>query len=194
MRRSAIPPRVRRQASVRPRGRGRPSYRSATIIGSTFSDPAPLPTRDSIPAEASGPPLQRGTRQRAAIRAVLADSPHPLLPAEILSRAQAVVAQVGLATVYRALKRLVDEAEVRIVELPGEAPRYESAHRGHHHHFQCRECARVFDVTDCPGDFGMLAPRGFVVEAHELTLYGKCADCAKARRKPTPARRPVGSL
>ncbi|RYF75806.1 MAG: transcriptional repressor [Comamonadaceae bacterium] len=138
--------------------------------------------------------MQRGTRQRAAIRAVLADSPHPLLPAEILTRAQAVVAQVGLATVYRALKRLVAEAEVRVVDLPGEAPRYESAHRGHHHHFQCRDCARVFDVTDCPGDFGRLAPRGFVVEAHELTLYGKCADCAKTRgARRSSARKSGGS-
>ncbi|MDM0018852.1 transcriptional repressor [Variovorax sp. J22R187] len=132
------------------------------------------------------PPVQRGTRQRAAIRAVVAESPRPLLPTEIQERAQLAVAGLALATIYRNLKLLVEENEVRIVELPGEAPRFESAHRGHHHHFQCRTCERVFDVHECPGDFAGLAPKGFKVEAHELTLYGLCADCGKLARQPVP--------
>ena len=122
---------------------------------------------------------QRGTRQRAAIRAAIDASPRPLLPAEILTLAQQEVAELGIATIYRALKLLVEADQVRLVELPGAAPRYESARHGHHHHFQCRSCARVFDVHRCPGDFSGLAPDGFEVEAHELTLYGRCADCSK---------------
>ena len=124
-------------------------------------------------------PVQRDTRQRSAIRAVVTDSSRPLLPLEIQERAQHTVPGLGLATIYRNLKLLVDEGDVRLVELPGEAPRFESAHHGHHHHFQCRSCKRVFDVHQCPGDFAALAPRGFKVEAHEITLYGLCADCGK---------------
>lgn len=141
-----------------------------------------MPERPSetIKRKETASPLQRGTRQRTAIRAVVTDSSRPLLPLEIQDRAQRTVPGLGLATVYRNLKLLVDDGDVRLVELPGEAPRFESAHHGHHHHFQCRSCKRVFDVHQCPGDFAALAPRGFKVESHEITLYGLCADCGKA--------------
>ncbi|MDH6590391.1 Fur family ferric uptake transcriptional regulator [Variovorax sp. TBS-050B] len=127
---------------------------------------------------------QRGTRQKAAIRAVIDGAARPLLPQEILEAAQQEVAALSIATVYRNLKLLAEAGQIRSVELPGEAPRYESARHGHHHHFQCRSCSRVFDVHACPGDFSELAPKGFRVESHELTLYGQCADC---RKRAAPA-------
>jgi len=40
----------------------------------------------------------------------------------------------------------------------------------------------VFDVHQCPGELKELAPKGFSVERHELTLFGKCSDC-RARGK-----------
>lgn len=132
---------------------------------------------------------QRATRQRSAIRAVIDRSARPLLPAEILEDAQREVEAMGIATVYRNLKLLADAQEIRIVELPGEAPRYESARHAHHHHFQCRQCSRVFDVHQCPGDFASLAPKGFRVDAHELTLYGTCADCSTPAPRKTAAQR-----
>ncbi|RZI68874.1 MAG: transcriptional repressor [Variovorax sp.] len=132
------------------------------------------------------PAGQRDTRQRAAIRAAIERSTRPLLPAEILEQAQRDVEAMGIATVYRNLKLLVDAHEIRTVELPGEAARYETARHAHHHHFQCKRCARVFDVHACPGDFASMAPKGFKVEAHELTLYGLCAECGqRADRAPT---------
>jgi Fur family ferric uptake transcriptional regulator len=66
--------------------------------------------------------------------------------------------------------------------------RYETAQRGHHHHFRCDACLRVFDVHQCPGDLAGLAPPGFAVSRHEITLYGLCNDCrppAKGRAKKT---------
>lgn len=140
----------------------------------------------------SSPAFQRGTRQRAAIRAAIDAAGRPLLPQEILALAQDEVAELGMATVYRNLKLLVEAEEIRVVELPGEVPRYESAHHSHHHHFQCRACQRVFDVHGCTEDFAGWAPRGFRVDGHELTLYGLCADCAKpakAARGKAAARR-----
>jgi Fur family ferric uptake transcriptional regulator len=41
-------------------------------------------------------------------------------------------------------------------------------------------------VHDCPGDLAHLAPKGFSVERHELTLYGQCDECSFAR-KVSPA-------
>jgi Fur family ferric uptake transcriptional regulator len=66
------------------------------------------------------------------------------------------------------------------VELPGESPRYERSGIGHHHHFRCRSCARVFEIHGCPGDLRELTPEGFRLESHDVTLYGQCARCAVA--------------
>lgn len=123
---------------------------------------------------------RKSTRQRSAIHAALAQEQRPLLPAEILSLAQQTIPELGLATVYRNLKVLLEAGEVQSVELPGEAPRYELADRGHHHHFSCRQCGQVFDIPGCPADIEGIAPAGFRVEQHELTLYGVCAACSGA--------------
>lgn len=131
----------------------------------------------------------RSTRQREAIRAGLALAARPLTPAEILAQAQAQVPGLGIATVYRNLKWLVAEGQIRTVDLPGQAPRYEmaqpglahGAHAGHHvHHFHCQRCDRVFPIHACPGSIDQLAPAGFQVERHDLTLHGLCADCSGA--------------
>jgi Fur family ferric uptake transcriptional regulator len=128
--------------------------------------------------------MERFTRQRMAIAAAITDANRPLSPQEILEMAQTSVEGMGIATVYRNLKILLEESLITAVQLPGDSPRYEPAVHTHHHHFQCTACTRVFDVHDCPGDLNYLAPQGFIVDSHELTLYGRCADCARVQRAP----------
>jgi Fur family transcriptional regulator, ferric uptake regulator len=127
--------------------------------------------------------MERQTHQRTAIREAIARAGRPLLPQEVLEAAQADAPSLGIATVYRNLKVLVEEGELRAVSLPGENVRFEAAGHGHHHHFQCKACQRVFDVHACPGDLSRLAPPGFTVEDHDLTLYGRCGECSA----PKPA-------
>lgn len=134
--------------------------------------------------------MERSTRQRAAISAVIAQAGRPLLPQEVLAAAQDEVPGLGIATVYRNLKQLTDDGELRAVLLPGENPRYEAAGHAHHHHFQCLHCGKVFDVHACPGNLARLAPEGFTVEEHDLILYGRCRDCGKA--SPDKKRRADG--
>jgi Fur family ferric uptake transcriptional regulator len=124
--------------------------------------------------------MERNTRQRTAIREAIAQARRPLLPLEVLEAAQLGAPGLSIATVYRNLRTLLDEGELRAVQLPGENPRYELAGMAHHHHFQCLRCQRVFEVEACPGNLASLAPPGFTVEDHELTLYGHCADCGQA--------------
>lgn len=131
--------------------------------------------------------MERNTRQRAAIRQAIESAGRPLLPAEVLEAAQQEVPGLSLATVYRGLKALVEDGLITPVSLPSEVTRYEVAGHHHHHHFQCLGCQRVFDVHACPGDLGRLAPPGFSVESHDLTLYGRCVDC-----RPEQAKRAAG--
>jgi len=121
--------------------------------------------------------MERNTRQRTAIEAVLISAQRPLSPQEVLDAARVDVPALGIATVYRHLKAMVEEAVIQAVPLPGDTPRYEIAGQRHHHHFQCNACRRVFDVHECPGDLSRLAPKGFKVESHDITLYGHCDEC-----------------
>jgi Fur family ferric uptake transcriptional regulator len=127
--------------------------------------------------------MERSTRQRDAIRAVIETAKRPLSPQEVLEVARAAVRGLGAATVYRNLKRLVAEGTVQIITLPGEGARYEMGESAHHHHFQCMACRRVYDVPGCPGNLRRLAPRGFTVEHHDVTLYGRCRDCRKREHR-----------
>nr|WP_242612720.1 transcriptional repressor [Corticibacter populi] len=131
---------------------------------------------------------ERSTRQRAAIRAALTAEARPMSPPEILQFAQQHVPRLGIATVYRNLKAMVEAGELSPVPLPGDRLYYELADKAqhHHHHFRCEVCERVFDVEGCDDTFNALLPKGFVLHAHDLTLYGLCADCS--RSKPKRAR------
>jgi Fur family ferric uptake transcriptional regulator len=121
--------------------------------------------------------MERNTRQRSAILSSIETTGRPLSPGEIHDLARADAPALGLATVYRNIKTLLEDGRIREVSLPGESPRYELAHLGHHHHFKCRHCERVFDIAECATDWTALAPAGFSVEAHDVTLFGLCGEC-----------------
>lgn len=122
---------------------------------------------------------ERRTRQRRAIREVIVDAGVPLSPREILERSQSHVTGIGMATVYRTIKLLAEEGSIQTVDIAGESPRYEAAGKGHHHHFHCRDCGKVYELEGCCGHFAELTPKGFRLDGHDLTLYGQCSECAK---------------
>jgi Fur family ferric uptake transcriptional regulator len=125
--------------------------------------------------------MERNTKQRQAIAEVLAGASGPLSPREVLDRAKHKVTQIGMATVYRTLGSMVELGQAVTVDVPGQPARYEPAGKGHHHHFHCTVCERLYEVEGCPGNLAALAPPGFSVVSHELTLIGVCQTCARKR-------------
>lgn len=125
---------------------------------------------------------QRQTRQRDAILSVILEATGPLSVPEIHQRAAQNSPKIGIATIYRTLKLLQENGQIHSVILPSGESRFEAANLGHHEHFKCRLCDGVFDIHICP----LQLPRdhqiagGFLVENHELTLYGVCPNCRKA--------------
>ena len=122
--------------------------------------------------------MERQTTQRRAIRAAVEAADRPLSPQEILAAAAEASPGLGLATVYRTIKAGVDAGWLQPVELPGGPVRYEPAGKQHHHHFECRACRRVYEVDGCPDNLDDLVPVGFVLENHDVTLYGLCLTCS----------------
>lgn len=124
--------------------------------------------------------MQRDTAQRRAIRKALEESGRPLGALEVLEGSKKYAPGLGIATVYRTLKSLSEGGEVSAVELPGEPPRYEISGKGHHHHFLCAGCGKVYELGGCLGGLKELLPRGFKMDSHELLLHGRCSACVKA--------------
>lgn len=122
---------------------------------------------------------RRNTKQRETILGVLHTAEGPLGIPEIHARAKANLESLGLATVYRAVKRLRDEQEILEVDLPGEEAHFEVRRAHHHHHFRCQKCQKVFELDFCPLHLpsGTLLPNGYRVLEHHLTLYGLCQNC-----------------
>ena len=119
----------------------------------------------------------RATRQNRAIRDVLEHAGRPLAADEILDAAHGAIASLGMATVYRAIRSLIDEGWLTAVEVPGRTPLYERAGKGHHHHFVCTACERVYELDGCSSEIRGDLPAGFEASGHEVTIYGRCAPC-----------------
>ena len=121
----------------------------------------------------------RRTKQKEAIVSVLKKKHQPMPIEEIHQMALKAVPSLGIATVYRTLKSLLEEGCIKAVELPGKPLHYEEAHKGHHHHFCCNACHGVFELEKCLSGIHQLAPKGFQVTDHEIILYGTCNQCTQ---------------
>lgn len=120
---------------------------------------------------------RRNTSQRKAIRKVFSETDRPLSTQEVLDGAQRHKPGMGIATVYRTLKLLIDEGWLKTVVLPGMPPRYEMAGKEAHHHFYCTSCGRAFEVPCCQTLVDTIIPPGFHVKSHDLVVYGVCDAC-----------------
>lgn len=134
-------------------------------------------SEESVRARAWDPSLRR-TRQRDAIANVFAQTDRALSAREILALAQAEVEDLGMATVYRQLKVLVDLGRVVVLELPHQPLHYELTGRGPHHHFLCRSCQRVYQLKGSQARIQAMKPAGFLLEGYSVILYGRCQACA----------------
>ena len=89
---------------------------------------------------------------------------------------------VSRATVYRNLNLLSEIGDIRKIEIPGGADRFD--HRCHDHcHVKCEKCGRVFDVdmeyiTDL--EKNIKDDRGFSFTGYDILFRGICPECKKA--------------
>ncbi len=122
-------------------------------------------------------PQPRNTRQKDAIRVAFTTADRPLSHDEALALAQQQVEGLSIATVYRNINLLVEENWLARVEVPGDTTRYEVAGKGHHHHFQCNECGKLYELEGCGIEMPPDLPPGFRPTGHELFVYGLCDHC-----------------
>ena len=121
--------------------------------------------------------MRRKTNQKNAIEEVFRQQDRPLGIEEIVMSGRRIVESLNQATVYRNLKLLVERGWLRKINTPELGSLYERAGKGHHHHFQCRFCDHLFEIPGCTMKEEQPAPPGFVIEGHEVFLFGICSAC-----------------
>ena len=121
--------------------------------------------------------MRRKTAQRNAIQQVFQKRDCPLGAQDVLCAARQVVDTLNESTVYRNLKLLVVKGWLRKINHPVRGTLYERCGKGHHHHFHCRSCNRVYELPGCALNEKESTPRGFITERHEVFLFGVCATC-----------------
>jgi Fur family ferric uptake transcriptional regulator len=122
--------------------------------------------------------MQRKTTQRNAIERVFFDEDRPLGIEEILRLGRILAETLNRATVYRNLKLLTDKGWLKQINHPAMGTLYERTGKGHHHHFHCHICNRVFELPGCSFNQQAATPEGFVVEDNVIFLFGTCPSCA----------------
>jgi Fur family ferric uptake transcriptional regulator len=125
----------------------------------------------------------RHTRQKDAIRKAFSEADRPLSLEEALAAAQKNHPGLGVATVYRNIKALVEDRWLTPVEIPGEPSRYEISGKQHHHHFHCNDCGKLYELEGCEPQIKPRLPRGFRATGHEFFLYGICASCTPKKNR-----------
>ena len=125
---------------------------------------------------------ERNTRQRRTIRDVVERAGRPLSTDEILAGAHVSLPTLGRATVYRSIRALLDEGWLAAVDIPGRTSLYERAGKAHHHHFECTQCKRVYELDGCASEIRAELPPGFTATSHDVMIFGDCAACARLGR------------
>ncbi|AKT51133.1 Fur family transcriptional regulator [Arsenicicoccus sp. oral taxon 190] len=121
---------------------------------------------------------RRATKQRRAVEQVLQDTDDFISAQALHARLREAGDAVGLATVYRTLNALVEDARVDTLRLDDGEARYRlCATAQHHHHLVCRDCGRTVEIAGPAVESwadAVAAEHGFTEVSHTLEVFGTC--------------------
>lgn len=125
----------------------------------------------------------KATLPRLKILSILEESKQRHVTAEDVYRELIATGEdVGLATVYRVLTQFEGAGLVIRHNFEGGRSVFEINEGGHHDHFVCVECGRVFEFYDPALEarqHKVAEKSGFAINDHSLYLYGVCDGMKK---------------
>lgn len=123
--------------------------------------------------------MERLTNQKQIILDYLRSTKSHPTAEDVFLKVRKRLPHISLGTVYRNLNQFVRKNTIR--ELSGETKRFD-ADMSLHHHFVCKKCHRVIDLSDIVISKKYLKEKfkeiGEVTD-YELFVYGVCEECKK---------------
>ena len=128
----------------------------------------------------------RLTAQRRVVAEVLAGEHIHLTADAVYGRAQQLLPEISLATVYNTLNELVDMGEVLEISTSDGPKRYDPNITAAHHHLYCIGCGALRDVNP-EGTDRLALPasqqHGFELLDVDIVFRGRCPDCRTSATK-----------
>jgi Fur family ferric uptake transcriptional regulator len=126
------------------------------------------------------------TQQREEIAGTFLRAEKHLSAEELYRRIRRRHPEVGLSTVYRTLKLLVDAGLASRRDFGDGITRYEPrSGEGHHDHLICVRCGAIIEFENRKIEAlqkEVAALNEFTVTRHRLEIYGYCSKCRPADR------------
>ena len=123
------------------------------------------------------------SRQRESIKNYLASTTEHPTADTVYLHVREEFPRISLGTVYRNLKLLAEEGEIRLRNISGSPERYDHI-CGNHYHLRCEQCGKVMDV-EMPYmaslDEEVRKRNEYLIKSHDLTFVGLCPECAKKK-------------
>ena len=123
------------------------------------------------------------THQREEIAQTFLDSTRHLSAEEQHRQIQKIHPEVGLSTIYRTLKLLVEAGLASQREFGDGITRYEPVAGGRHHdHLICVNCGAIIEFQNQKIEElqkEVAENKNFTVLQHKLELYGYCEKCRR---------------
>lgn len=129
--------------------------------------------------------MRRNTIQRSLVLEAVRRLRCHATADEIYAEVRRTHPTVSRATVYRNLRLLSEMGEIRRLELPGSADRFDHI-SSDHCHVKCALCGRIFDVDMAfvgGLEKGIRDTHGFDFTGYDILFHGVCPECkAKAHK------------
>ena len=126
---------------------------------------------------------RRMTQQRRLLLDVIETAKGHLDADELYRLARQRDPRISLSTVYRTLLVLKDHGLIEELHLSEEHHHYEIKGTDEHYHVVCRQCGAVEEFTSeltAQLRADLLTQSGFQVEAMDIDISGRCAQCHAA--------------
>jgi Fe2+ or Zn2+ uptake regulation protein len=127
---------------------------------------------------------KRKSLQRSVILSIVKRSHSHPRAEDVYSEAKLIIPSLSLGTVYRNLRLLVSQGEIREVLLAGNSTRFDGMTE-EHEHFVCNNCGHITDLRlSAPPPSALSLENqlpGAEISSYKLTFYGLCSDCSKLR-------------
>lgn len=127
----------------------------------------------------SAPPV-RQTRQRAAVKALLAELDDFRSAQQLHDLLRERGASIGLTTVYRSLQALADAGDVDLLVNDDGETVYRKCSDSHHHHLVCRSCGTTVEIEGPAVESWadrVASEHGFSEVSHTVEIFGLCSNC-----------------
>lgn len=121
----------------------------------------------------------RNTKQKELILKIINNSYNHPTALDIYKEAKKTIPNISLGTIYRNLKLLTEQNEIRMIKMKDNINRFDHINQKHSH-FICLKCGKIMDVYEDYLNSKKTIDDNIVMD-YEINFKGICKTCSKEK-------------